>query len=276
MIPWLPPETARETAPQRFPPTREALGPDSDAPGLLCAGGAMGLARLRLAYRQGIFPWYGPGQPPLWWSTDPRMVLKVAEFRLHRSLRKTLQRFLRSPGCEIRFDHAFDRVIAACAGTPREGQSGTWILPELQAAYRRWHAAGQVHSVETWIDGELVGGLYGINLGRMFFGESMFSLRPDASKIALAALVAFCRAEGIDWIDCQQQTAHLASLGAAALPRALFEAHLERVVDLTPPPAWLYDPQHWRQLPGLQVPAPPDASPESPQAPDPSPPEAAA
>jgi leucyl/phenylalanyl-tRNA--protein transferase len=255
MIPWLPEDDDRTP----FPPTREALGPGSDAPGLLCAGGRLNPARLRLAYRHGIFPWYGPGQPVLWWTTDPRMVLQVAHFRLHRSLRKTLRRFLAMPGCEIRFDSAFDRVLAACAGTPREGQDGTWIVPELQSAYRRWHAAGQVHSVETWIDGELVGGLYGVNLGRMFFGESMFALRTDASKIALAALVAFCRAEGIEWIDCQQQTRHLASLGAAPVPRSEFEAHLEYVVDREPPARWIYDPAHWAWLPELQAGALPDA-----------------
>ena len=251
MIPWLPAESVHAAHPAAFPPTAEALGADSDAPGLLCAGGALGVGRLRLAYRQGIFPWYSPGQPILWWTTDPRMLLKVADFRLHRSLRKTLARFLATPGCEIRFDSAFERVIAACAGTPREGQDGTWIVPELQDAYRRWHAAGQVHSVETWIDGELVGGLYGVNLGRMFYGESMFAHRSDASKIALAALVAFCHAEGIAAIDCQQQTRHLASLGAAPVPRAEFEAHLARVVPLTPPVRWAYDPAHWAQLPEL-------------------------
>jgi leucyl/phenylalanyl-tRNA--protein transferase len=251
VIPWLPAESLHEREPAPFPPTASALGPDSDAPGLLCAGGALGVDRLRLAYRQGIFPWYSPGQPVLWWTTDPRMLLKVADFRLHRSLRKTLARFLATPGCEIRFDSAFDRVIAACAGTPREGQDGTWIVPELQGAYRRWHAAGEVHSVETWVDGELVGGLYGVNLGRMFYGESMFAHRSDASKIALAALVAFFRAEGIAAIDCQQQTRHLASLGAAPVPRAEFEAHLERVLPLTPPARWAYDPAHWAGLPEL-------------------------
>ena len=132
-----------------FPDPAGALGPDSDAPGLLAVGGDLRPERLLAAYRLGIFPWYGEGQPLLWWSTAPRMVLATADFRLHRSLRKVLQRFLATPGCGIRFDSAFDRVIAACAGTPREGQSGTWILPRLQAAYRRWHAAGQVHSVET-------------------------------------------------------------------------------------------------------------------------------
>ena len=197
-----------------FPPTARALGENSIAPGLLAAGGGLDLPRLEAAYRRGIFPWYSDGQPVLWWSPDPRMVLPVGEFKLSRSLRKTLASFIRQPGCELRFDSAFERVIAACAGTLREGQRGTWILPPLQRAYSAWHRAGAVHSVETWVDGRLVGGLYGVGLGRMFFGESMFSHASNASKIALAALVAFCRAHGIALIDCQQNTAHLASLGA--------------------------------------------------------------
>ncbi|MDP4299473.1 leucyl/phenylalanyl-tRNA--protein transferase [Leptothrix discophora] len=231
-----------------FPPTSAALGPDSDAPGLLCAGGRLGVARLTLAYRQGIFPWYSAGQPVLWWTTDPRMVLQVANFRLHRSLRKALQRFLVTPGCEIRVDSAFERVMRHCSATPREGQQGTWIVDEVIDAYVRMHRAGRAHSFETWVDGELVGGLYGVNIGRMFYGESMFAHRTDASKFALAALVAFCRAHGIDWIDCQQETAHLASMGASPLPRARFERHLSAVVDLPAPESWSYDPANWSRL----------------------------
>ena len=135
-----------------FPPTARALGENSIAPGLLAAGGGLDLPRLEAAYRRGIFPWYSEGQPVLWWSPDPRMVLPVAEFKLARSLRKTLARFVRTPGCEVRIDGAFGEVIAACAGIAREGQPGTWIVPEMVGAYRRWHAAGAVHSVETWID----------------------------------------------------------------------------------------------------------------------------
>ena len=133
----------------------------------MAAGGRVTPQRLEEAYRSGIFPWYSPGQPVLWWSPDPRMVLPVAEFRLSHSLRKTLRRFLRTPGCEVRFDSAFRRVIEACAHTPRDGQDGTWIVPAVMAAYAAWHEAGRVHSVETWIDGELVGGLYGVAIGRM-------------------------------------------------------------------------------------------------------------
>lgn len=231
-----------------FPPTCLALGPETDAPGLLAAGGDLSPARLVDAYRHGIFPWYGEGQPLLWWSTDPRMVLPAAEFKLSRSLRKTLQRFLCTPGCEFRFDGDTPAVIAACAGAPREGQDGTWIVPEMVAAYVRLHRLGIVHSVETWVDGQLVGGLYGVNLGRMFYGESMFARRTDASKLALAALVAFCRVEGIALIDCQQQTRHLASLGARAIPREAFEAHLRVAVAQAAPRHWAYDSSSWKSL----------------------------
>lgn len=241
MIAWLDDDTP-------FPPGTQALGDDTDAPGLLAAGGGLSIERLEAAYRRGIFPWYSPGQPVLWWSPDPRMVLPVAEFRLHRSLRKTLRSFLATPGCEIRFDGAFERVIALCATTPRSGQRGTWIVPALRRAYVEWHRAGGVHSVETWVDGRLVGGLYGVAIGRMFYGESMFSHATDASKIALAALIAFCRGHGIGLVDCQQATAHLASLGARGIPRAAFEAHLAQTLDAAPPSAWTYDPAHWRLL----------------------------
>ncbi|MEY4428137.1 MAG: hypothetical protein RLZZ182_826 [Pseudomonadota bacterium] len=241
MIEWL-------TEQDPFPPTRQALGPDSDAPGLLAAGGDLSVPRLRQAYRQGIFPWFGPGQPIMWWSTAPRMVLSVDDFRLTRSLRKAVQKFRRTPGCEVRIDTAFAQVIRHCAQTPRPGQDGTWIVDGIQLAYLDWHRQGQVHSFETWVGGELVGGLYGINLGRMFYGESMFALRTDASKIALAALVAFCRAHGIEAIDCQQETSHLASMGARPWSREAFEAHLHRVVDLTAPSDWTYHDSIWSHL----------------------------
>jgi leucyl/phenylalanyl-tRNA---protein transferase len=231
-----------------FPPTALALGPDTDAPGLLAAGGALTTQRLEQAYRRGIFPWYSPGQPVLWWSPDPRMVLPVAGFKLHRSLKKTLRAFLATPGCEIRFDSRFEQVITHCATTPRHGQHGTWIVPALRRAYGEWHRAGTAHSVETWIEGTLVGGLYGVGIGRMFFGESMFAHATDASKIALCALVAFCRGNRIELIDCQQATAHLASFGAREMPRADFESHLAHTLDQPPPAAWTYDPAHWETL----------------------------
>ncbi|UUX97453.1 leucyl/phenylalanyl-tRNA--protein transferase [Aquabacterium sp. J223] len=237
---------------QPLPPSEQALGPGSEAPGLLAAGGELSLARLTEAYGRGVFPWYGPGQPVLWWAPDPRMVLPVADFKLSRSLRKTLQKFVRTPGCGLRIDSAFDRVIAACAAMPREGQDGTWIVPEMMAAYVAWHRAGAVHSFETWIDGQLVGGLYGVSLGRMFFGESMFSLRTDASKIALAGLVAFCRVHGIALVDCQQNTRHLASLGARETSRADFERHVALTRGAPGVTDWTYHRSHWAAL-GLSL-----------------------
>ncbi len=216
-----------------------------EVPGLVAAGGTLTPARLEQAYRLGLFPWFGPSQPVLWWSPDPRMVLSVDEFRCVRSLRKALQRFLATPGCEIAFDRDFPAVIRACAGTPREGQDGTWIVPDMVEAYVAWHRAGRVHSVETRIDGQLVGGLYFVSIGGMVFGESMFSHRTDASKFALAALVAACRARGLRWIDCQQHTGHLASLGARERPRAEFEQILSLALGAAEIPDWTYDAAHW-------------------------------
>ena len=231
-----------------LPPATSALGPRSEAPGLVAAGGTVHPARLEEAYSRGIFPWYSAGQPVLWWSPDPRMVLPVSGFKLSLSLKKTLRRFLRTPGCEVRFDHDFRAVMTACAQTPREGQDGTWIVPEMVAAYCAWHALGRAHSVETWVDGQLVGGLYFINLGHMCFGESMFSRRTDASKIALAALVAACRARHVEWIDCQQNTGHLARLGAHEVPRSEFLAQVARGLGAGPVADWTYDEAAWAHL----------------------------
>ncbi len=231
-----------------LPPAHTALGPDTDAPGLVAAGGRVTHARLEEAYRMGIFPWYGPGQPPLWWSPDPRMVLPVADFKLSRSLKKTLRRFIQDPRCEIRFDSDFPAVIQACASTPREGQDGTWIVPELMQAYIDWHRKGRVHSAETWVDGQLVGGLYFVNIGRMCFGESMFAHRTDASKIAMAAFVAACRARGVALIDCQQNTRHLASLGASETARTQFLAQVAHATRAVPPADWTYDENAWQLL----------------------------
>ena len=242
MISWLRSEA------DPLPDTHDALPPDSDAPGLLAAGGQLTPQRLAEAYAHGVFPWYSEGQPVLWWSPDPRMVLMTGEFKLSRSLRKTLARFVRSPDCELRIDSAFERVITACAATPREGQDGTWIVPEMVDAYRLWHRVGVVHSFETWIRGELAGGLYGVSLGRMFFGESMFSHRTDASKIALAALVCFCRDQGVAMIDCQQRTEHLASLGGREIPRREFERRLALGLGESPIVDWTYHPSMWRHL----------------------------
>ncbi len=242
MVPWL------SNADDPLPDTGLALAPASDAPGLVAAGGELTPRRLEEAYSKGVFPWYSEGQPVLWWSPDPRMVLFTNEFRVSRSLRKTLAHFSRTPGCEIRIDSAFGRVVEACAGTPREGQSGTWIVPEMIAAYSEWHALGRVHSFETWIAGELVGGLYGISLGRMFFGESMFAWRTDASKIALAALVCFCTEHEVPMIDCQQRTTHLASLGGRELPRAAFENRLRQSLHQPGIRDWSYDASLWSHL----------------------------
>lgn len=222
MLPWL-------TAAHEFPPLATAL---SEPNGLLAVGGDLAPERLLAAYRRGIFPWYSPGEPILWWSPDPRMVLFPAEFKVSRSLGRTLRR----GGYEVRLDTAFARVIAACAQTPRRGQHGTWIVPEMQAAYRHLHELGLAHSVETWVDGELVGGLYGIALGRMFYGESMFSWRSDASKIAVAHLARYLERLGFGMVDCQMHTAHLASLGAREIPRDDFIAHLDALVAAGPAP----------------------------------------
>jgi leucyl/phenylalanyl-tRNA--protein transferase len=223
-----------------------------DPNGLLAAGRDLSPERLLEAYSRGIFPWYSAGQPVLWWSPDPRMLLRTDDFKLSHSLRKTLRRFLRSPGCELRFDHDTARVMAHCAQTPRDGQDGTWIVPEMQVAYGAWALSGDVHSVETWVDGQLCGGLYCVGIGRMVFGESMFARRTDASKIALAALVAFCRAHGVGLIDCQQNTRHLASMGAREWTRTDFEHHLQQATDAPDVADWTYDPRHWACL-GLDV-----------------------
>lgn len=238
---------------QAFPPVETAWGLQDPAPGLLAAGGVLDVTTLVSAYSQGIFPWYSAGQPILWWSTDPRMVLQTDAFRLHRSLRKNIQSLLRAGRLEVRFDHDFERVIRACAHTPRAGQNGTWILPAMVQAYIRLHQAGVAHSVETWIDGELVGGLYAINLGAMVFGESMFSRQSNASKMALAALVAFCRAQQIPLIDCQQDTPHLASLGAALMPRPTFLQHVQKTAQHAAP-SWKFEPIYWQNLFGEHSP----------------------
>lgn len=239
-IPWLAPG-------EPLPEAASAWGPDEPVPGLLAAGGELSVQRLLEAYSNAIFPWFSDNQPILWWSPDPRMVLEVSRFRLHRSLRKTIEHFRHTANCEIRFDHDFEAVIRGCSAAPRVGQSGTWIVPEMVNAYLALHAAGHAHSVETWVDGELTGGLYCVAIGQAVFGESMFARRPDASKIALAALVSFCRQHGMSMIDCQQNTAHLASLGAAEIPRADFVAHVTQA-RARPAPVWDFAPVYWNDL----------------------------
>jgi leucyl/phenylalanyl-tRNA--protein transferase len=239
-LPWILPG-------EGFPPANQAWDSTSVAPGLLAAGGELDVASLCNAYSQGIFPWFSEGQPVLWWSPDPRMALDVSNFRLHRSLRKVLKKFGASCQGEIRIDSAFDQVIEACAGVPRDGQAGTWIVPDMVQAYCRLHRAGFAHSVETWIDGQLVGGLYLVALGKAVFGESMFSHTADASKIALSALVCFCRRHTIELIDCQQNTRHLASLGATEMPRSEFLKRIQQGA-IQAPPLWQFDTLYWREL----------------------------
>jgi len=239
-LPWLAPG-------EPFPPAAQAWGEQDPIPGLLAAGGALDIDTLRRAYASGIFPWFSHDQPILWWSTDPRMVLKPGDFKLHPSLRKSIRQGLRSGRLEIRIDTAFGDVIRACAGTPRAGQQGTWIVNSMQQAYMALHEAGDAHSVETWWDGALVGGLYCVNRGRMVFGESMFSHRTDASKMALAALVACARAWQVPAIDCQQNTRHLASLGAVEVPRSTFLAWLDGACSQAAP-RWQFDPLYWHAM----------------------------
>jgi leucyl/phenylalanyl-tRNA---protein transferase len=222
MIPWLPDEPV-------FPPVSTAL---TEPNGLLAAGGDLSPGRLVAAYRQGIFPWYAAGDPILWWSPDPRMVLFPAELKTSRSLAKVL----RNQSYEVRLDTDFAAVIAACGSTPRDGQPGTWITAQMQIAYGRLHELGYAHSVEVWMAGKLAGGLYGMAVGRAFYGESMFSLRRDASKIALAHLCEHLRRNEFGIIDCQMETAHLASLGARPIPRHDFLALLDRLTALDCPP----------------------------------------
>ena len=207
MIPWLAPD-------QPFPPVQRAL---REPNGLLAAGGDLSLHRLLEAYRHGIFPWYSEGEPVLWWSPDPRMILVPGEIAISRSLRKRLK----SRVYEVRADTCFSTVMRACA-EPREGQAGTWITEDIVAAYSALHAAGIAHSIETWHEGTLVGGLYGVAIGRMFYGESMFTRATDASKVALAHLARQLERWGFGMIDCQMQTAHLESLGARTISRRDF------------------------------------------------------
>jgi len=225
MIPWL------SEAPV-FPPLETAL---AEPNGLLAAGGDLDPRRILAAYRRGIFPWYSAGEPILWWSPDPRMVLFPDALKISNSLAKTL----RNADYEVRLDSAFDEVIHACAVKPRDGQPGTWITAEMQQAYRALHRLGYAHSVETWIGGKLAGGLYGIALGQAFYGESMFSHVRDASKIALAHLCAHLKRRGFGIIDCQMETDHLASLGARPIPRRDFAARLDELCLRGDPPG------HW-------------------------------
>jgi leucyl/phenylalanyl-tRNA--protein transferase len=226
-IPWLDRDTP-------FPDVSQALNDMSEAPGLLAVGGDLSPRRLLQAYRRGIFPWFSEGQPILWWSTDPRMVLFTERFVISDSLRKKLKQVHKSMQnggrWQVRFDSAFERVMRACAA-PRKDGAGTWISEEIIAGYTGLHQQGYAHSSEVWLDGELVGGAYGVCIGHMFYGESMFARVSDASKIALSYLVHFLQRHNVALIDCQQETAHLASLGAIPIPRSEFIAHLKQAID---------------------------------------------
>jgi leucyl/phenylalanyl-tRNA---protein transferase len=226
MIPWLKPSDP----PDAFPPVARAL---ADPDGLLCAGGDLAPERLLAAYRRGIFPWYGVGQPILWWSPDPRMVLFPQEFHVSRSLRKTL----RHRGYRVSCDTCFAAVVALCAESGTRATEGTWIIPAMQAAYLELHRLGHAHSVEVWEGDELVGGLYGLRLGRIYFGESMFSAATDASKVALHWLVQSGLDAGLELVDCQVASSHLYTLGARTIPRAEFVARVSHGLQPDPAPA---------------------------------------
>jgi leucyl/phenylalanyl-tRNA--protein transferase len=216
--------------PDWFPPVDQAL---RDPPGLLAAGGDLQPARLLAAYERGVFPWYSAQQPILWWSPDPRMVLFPNEFKVSRSLRKTI----RSGIYTTSVDRAFAATIRECAAPRRSGPE-TWLNPDMIGAYENLFALGYGHSIETYQGGELVGGLYGIRLGAIFFGESMFSRQNDASKVAMARLVHECRERGIQAIDCQVASPHLSSLGAREVSRLEFSRLLRRLARRGPNEAW--------------------------------------
>ncbi|MFC7297244.1 leucyl/phenylalanyl-tRNA--protein transferase [Herminiimonas aquatilis] len=242
MIPWLEKD-------EPFPNVSSALTEADGAAGLLAAGADLSPERLLQAYRNGIFPWFSEGQPILWWSTDPRMVLFVDDFKISSSLKKTLKNIHRSMQSNgrwrVSFDQAFEDVMRACAA-PRNGEAGTWISEDIIAGYAGLHKQGYAHSAEVWLDGELVGGAYGVSIGTMFYGESMFTRVTDASKIALSYLIQFLKSRGVSMIDCQQQTAHLASLGATPIPRSAFIARLRQAIAA---------PQikDWKPIPVLKV-----------------------
>lgn len=237
---WLQPGDA-------FPPLTAAWGKDSPAPGLLAAGSHLDWSLLLEAYRHGVFPWFSPGQPVLWWSPDPRMVLDPQAFRVRRSLRQSLRQWQALEDMELVFDHDFAQVMARCASQPRKGQNGSWIVPEMIRAYTDLHDRGWAHSAELRLKGQLVAGLYFVALGQALYGESMFTTVRDGSKLALCLLVSVARRHGIRMIDCQQNTGHLASLGATEIPRPHFVAHMHQAqarADID----WRRESLYWNQI----------------------------
>jgi leucyl/phenylalanyl-tRNA--protein transferase len=239
-LPWLEPG-------EPFPAPAQAWGSSSAAPGLLAASGTLDADQLECAYRQGIFPWYSEGQPVLWWSPDPRMVLDPQAFRLHRSLLKTLRRECARPDTELVFDRDFAQVIRHCGQHIRPGQNGSWIVPDIVQAYTELHHRGLAHSAELWQGGQLVAGLYFVALGHAVFGESMFTTVRDGSKLALCLLVSVARQQGIRMIDCQQNTRHLASLGATEMPRERFLSHMHSAQQQAAV-NWPSQPLYWDAL----------------------------
>jgi leucyl/phenylalanyl-tRNA--protein transferase len=233
--------------PDRPLPDPQQQSTTESSNGLIAKGLDLSTTRLFEAYSKGIFPWFSEGEPVLWWSPDPRMCLNPATFKLHRSLRKRIQSGLRQGSLEIRVDADFDQVIHHCAAQQRPGQNGTWIVPPMIDAYRAFHREGYVHAVTAHWGGELIGGLYAVNIGHAVFGESMFTLRADGSKIALAALVALALRESVPLIDCQQETAHLGALGAAPIPRAIF-LETVRSAAQAPPMNWGFNASTWLTL----------------------------
>jgi leucyl/phenylalanyl-tRNA--protein transferase len=214
---------------------------------LLACSADLDSDRIEQAYRQGIFPWYSAGQPVLWWSPDPRMVLRPQQFRFHRSLKQSLRHWLARPGVVLTFDRDFTQVMTRCAEQPRLGQNGTWIVPEMVRAYTELHRRGLAHSAELWQDGQLLAGLYFVALGRAVFGESMFTTVRDGSKMALCLLVSVARRHGVAMIDCQQNTRHLASLGAVPILRATFVRQVQQMQQL-PSIDWQRENLYWNEL----------------------------
>jgi leucyl/phenylalanyl-tRNA--protein transferase len=219
-VPWISSEDA-------FPSPASSLDSDPEVPGLIAISEEISSEQLLRAYRAGIFPWYSDGQPILWWSPNPRMVLRPKQFKVSHNLKKDIKNILMDADWEIKVDHNFHETILSCATQLRDGQNGTWITHAIMHAYGAIHDQGYAHSVEIFHQGQRVGGLYCVNIGQMVFGESMFSKKPNASKIALAGLCAWCIEQNIEMIDCQQETEHLTSLGGAPIPRKLFLKHLE-------------------------------------------------
>ena len=239
---------------QALPSPDQAWGAHSPAPGLVAASRDLSATRLVESYSQGIFPWYNQDQPVLWWSPDPRMVLRPKDFRLHRSLRQALKKGRAHTGVSMSFDRDFHQVIERCSQAPRLGQNGTWIVPDMVDAYQELHSMGLAHSAELWLHGELVAGLYFVALGHAVFGESMFTTVTDGSKMTLALLVSVCLQHGIATIDCQQNTRHLASLGAREMPRAEFVMRVQQALHM-PSVDWGQQTLYWDVLTTLDKPS---------------------